>query len=153
MDFRVSDKTLKWLRLYIEGETDSLPEDIKMELMPYASTQPIEVFRGNYFETREHAVERYKNEDLKKISYYIRSPKSFSINQDVAELFAQDINSNYGIVLRLEINVPYIDLSALPEELTEDFDHEQEILVLEETTVEATVVKEYLNTKSKLGMA
>lgn len=153
MDSGLSKKAKAWLREYIEGEVKDLSEDVRKELLSIADKDSVEVYRGNYFDSREQAQERYKSEDLKKFSYSVKSPKSFSLDQEQAELFAQDINSNYGIVIRLNIEVAHIDLSALSEDITQDFDHEAEILVLEDCVVEATVVKEYSNVKKKLGLS
>lgn len=147
----LSKIALNELVKYIHGE-ENLSEQVLLELKKIAIKTPVTAYRGLSFETKEEFFEQYGKELY--INYNIKAGESFSLDGE-ASLFAQSIYSNYGVLLELTLEIPYLDISQLPEEFqdqVEDFSHEQELLSLEETVVKAKIVKVYKDTQKKLGL-
>lgn len=148
----LSKMALNELVKYIHG-VSILSDQVLLELKTIAIKTPVTVYRGLSFETKEEFFEQYGKELY--INYKIKSGESFSLDIDEASLFAQDIYSNYGVLLELTLEVPYLDISQLPEEFqsqVEDFSHEQELLSLDEAIVKAKIVKVYKDTQKKIGL-
>ena len=148
----LSKMALNELVKYIHG-VSILSDQVLLELKTIAIKTPITVYRGLSFETKEEFFEQYGKELY--LNYKIKSGESFSLDIDEASLFAQDIYSNYGVLLELTLEVPYLDISQLPEEFqsqVEDFSHEQELLSLDEAIVKAKIVKVYKDTQKKIGL-
>lgn len=151
MDRRLSSKAEKELRLFVEGESSEISTEVLQELKTFATPTKETLFRGLFFDSKEIFEERF-GVDSKSIALPYKIFDSFSKNEDVARSFAEDIESNYGVVVALELNCLCLDLSLFPEVL-EDFDHEQEIVTLEEGVVEGKIIFISKDRKTKLGLS
>ena len=148
----LSKMALNELVKYIHGGS-ILSDQVLLELKTIAIKTPITVYRGLSFETKEEFFEQYGKELY--INYKIKSGESFSLDIDEASLFAQDIYSNFGVVLEINLENAYLNLSTLPLEIKEqieDFSHEQELILLEESVVSAKIIKSFKDTNKKLGL-
>lgn len=141
----------KKLLEYIEGEhVDFSSEDLS-ELRQKSIAEKRTVYRGLYFETKEEFLDKHPdyNQETKTFTYKSKRQKSFSEDLEVAEVFAQDMYSNYGIVIELEID-SYIDINSLVN--PKDFNHEKEFLVLDPLNTKVRIIKEFHGSKNAIGL-
>lgn len=136
---------------YIDGEhVDFSQEDIA-QLREKSISGKKTVYRGLYFETKEEFLDKHPdyNQETKTFTYKSKRQKSFSEDLEVAEVFAQDMYSNYGIVIELEID-SYIDINSLVN--PKDFNHEKEFLVLDPLNIKVRIIKEFYGSKNAIGL-
>ena len=149
---KLSKLSQEELITYVQGEGELSLETLN-ELMTLAETSPRVVYRGLSFDSREDFEVKY-GEDI-FVKYLAKAGESFSLSKESAESFAQDIYSNFGVVLEINLENAYLNLSTLPLEIKEqieDFSHEQELILLEESVVSAKIIKSFKDTNKKLGL-
>ena len=136
---------------FIEGEDVTFTAEDFKTFNKIKKNNSILVYRGLSFESKEDFKSKYPefNEEVGYLDYSIKGVESFSLSQEQAEYFAQDLYSNFGIVIEIELS-PHIILNEIVD--NPDFNHEQEALSLNEESVRSRVVKTFNNNKDKIGM-